>query len=399
MSPTMGFFSPMPARMKTVITNALEIGFESEIPREIPLTIRKTKTSATATRTKNTGSLSSRTATAMTARAQKMTQIQSIRLSVRFQSSAGGAVFPFDSLNVRAAETASFDMSTIAAPRIIPSATMNPIFRNGSCGPIHPLARSHGVRRRPIAPRKAAGIPIRIPTIIPAPSVDAEKPVAATGAVRLAASPGHEPRERAASKLRDGGLEDADVRQRPQDVRHGEAGRERKAHPIDQNRRVEHPDTHAEHPDAEEVEHELPGRRFGESEPGHRLDQHGHPGEARDGSGHGLHVVRAVLSFRAVAVGDHAAQDAGQHLPAHEEPEREVHVGGRDSSQRSEDEDGDGAEEDVVGGAVDRGQNAPESGHGAHYSVGSGGRKRVIGDCGTASRRSRERDRGRESGR
>ena len=44
------------------------------------------------------------------------------------------------------------------------------------------VARSQGVSARPIAPTNIAGMPIRTPTIIPAPRVDEEKPVAAIGA-------------------------------------------------------------------------------------------------------------------------------------------------------------------------------------------------------------------------
>ena len=51
---------------------------------------------------------------------------------------------------------------------------MKAILRNGSCGPIQWLARSHGVSHTPIAPITIAGTPIRAPTIMPAPKVEAE---------------------------------------------------------------------------------------------------------------------------------------------------------------------------------------------------------------------------------
>ena len=91
---------------------------------------------------------------------------------MRFQSSAGSAARIWPSC--RSAWTASTDMSTAAAPMIMPSATMKAILRNGSCGPIQWLARSHGVSHTPIAPITIAGTPIRAPTIMPAPKVEAE---------------------------------------------------------------------------------------------------------------------------------------------------------------------------------------------------------------------------------
>ena len=79
---------------------------------------------------------------------------------------------------------ASSPMSTIAAPMIVPSAQMKAILRNGSCGPRNgvmcpvasfmPCERSHGVSHVPIAPTTIAGMPMRAPTIMPAPSVEAE---------------------------------------------------------------------------------------------------------------------------------------------------------------------------------------------------------------------------------
>ena len=67
--------------------------------------------------------------------------------------------------------------------------------------------------------------------------------------------------------------------------------------------------------------------------------EHAHARHATRPSGHGLHVVRAVLALGAVAVGDDAAEDAGQHLAADEEAEREVHVRGGDAAERAEDQD------------------------------------------------------------
>ena len=103
---------------------------------------------------------------------QNATQIHRKRMSVRFQSSAGSACF--DSPHCRTAETPSIDMSTIAAPRIMPSATMKPILRNGAFASSQPFARSHGVSHTPMAPTTIAGTPMRAPTIMPAPTVDAE---------------------------------------------------------------------------------------------------------------------------------------------------------------------------------------------------------------------------------
>ena len=54
-SPTPGSRKPSAARMNTVSTNALEMGFQSEMPSEMPLTSTNRKHRPTATARKNTG--------------------------------------------------------------------------------------------------------------------------------------------------------------------------------------------------------------------------------------------------------------------------------------------------------------------------------------------------------
>src|SRR5260221_9198950 len=53
--PTLGSRRPIAARIKTGNTNALEIGFASEMPKQMPLTRTKRKQRPTATVRKNTG--------------------------------------------------------------------------------------------------------------------------------------------------------------------------------------------------------------------------------------------------------------------------------------------------------------------------------------------------------
>src|SRR5229473_2035793 len=132
---------------------------------------------------------------------------------------------------------------------------------------------------------------------------------------------------------------------------------------FDDDRRIEHAQPDAEHPDAKEVGDELPGGRLGEPEPDHRLDEHAHAAHSGDRSGHRLHVIRTVLSVGAIAEGHHAAQNPREHLAADEKPEREIHVRGGDAAQRPENEDGDGAKQEVVAARVDRRQEAESLGH------------------------------------
>jgi hypothetical protein len=54
-SPMLGLFKPRPTRKNTVMTKALESGFQSEMPWEIPLTRTKRKERATAARSSFSG--------------------------------------------------------------------------------------------------------------------------------------------------------------------------------------------------------------------------------------------------------------------------------------------------------------------------------------------------------
>ena len=79
--------------------------------------------------------------------------------------------------------------STIAAPMIVPSAIRNVILRKGSVGCSQPIDTKNGFSAWLSSPPTSAGMPMRAPTIMPAPNVDALKPVAASVATLSVASP------------------------------------------------------------------------------------------------------------------------------------------------------------------------------------------------------------------
>jgi hypothetical protein len=72
---------------------------------------------------------------------------------------------------------------------IMPSAKMNVILRTGAAGSSHPMLTKYGLSILAISPAMSAGNVMRAPTIIPAPSVDVESPIASMAATRKLASP------------------------------------------------------------------------------------------------------------------------------------------------------------------------------------------------------------------
>src|SRR5664280_2439713 len=72
-SPVPASVSPIAAKINTVITKALEIGFESEMPSEIPLTRTNRKTSPTQTTKYRVGSPNTVCPTTTTAMPQNTT--------------------------------------------------------------------------------------------------------------------------------------------------------------------------------------------------------------------------------------------------------------------------------------------------------------------------------------
>ena len=98
----------------------------------------------------------------------------------------------------------------------------------------------------------------------------------------------------ATPKLRNRALEQVLVGQRAENVRDGVARRIGQLHAVHEHGRVEHADADPEHADGHEIEDQFPGGRLGQSQPDHRLHQHGHAAHAGDRRGHRLHVIRAV---------------------------------------------------------------------------------------------------------
>ena len=193
-----------------------------------------------------------------------------------------------------------------------------------------------------------AGTVMRAPTIIPAPSVEVERLIASITGTFSGGETAEEPGQRATPERRHGTTQQALVRKRAQDVGNGEPFWIRQLQPIDEDRRVEHAHAGAEHPDAHEIKNELPGRRLGQPQPHHGLDDDGHAGETRHRRRAGLHEVRAVFALRTVAVRHGAAENARQHLAAHEKADAEVHERRGDAPQRPENENPQGAQEKVV---------------------------------------------------
>ena len=83
----------------------------------------------------------------------------------------------------------------------------------------------------------------------------------------------------------------------------------------------------------------------------------GHGAHAGNGRRHGLHVVGPVFAFRPIRQCDGAAQDAGEHLAADEEADREIHKRARDSTQRTENQNGTQDSRTWYAGEPIRGRN------------------------------------------
>ena len=192
--------------------------------------------------------------------------------------------------------------STKAAPMMVPSAIRNVILRNGSPGSSQPIETKNGCSAQLIRPPVTAGMPMRAPTTMPAPKVEADSSIAPRSGTRTAARPSRQARGEAAAELAARSWRSsAGSVKRPQDVGHRQAGGKGQVHAVDQHRRVEHADARAEHADAQHVGHQLPGRRLRQAHPDHGLDQHAHAAHAGHRGGGGLDVVGAVLAVGAVA--------------------------------------------------------------------------------------------------
>jgi hypothetical protein len=107
------------------------------------------------------------------------------------------------------------------------------------------------------------------------------------------------------------------------------------------------------------IQHQLPRRRLRQTHPHHRLDQHAHRGHSRHRGGRGLNEIRAVFALAAVAERHGRTEDAREHLPAHIEPEGEVHVRGGNSAQRPEHENTQAEQEQMIAGGTRRRQPGP----------------------------------------
>ena len=189
---------------------------------------------------------------------------------------------------------------------------------------------------------------MRAPTSMPAPNVDVDSSIAPSSAILAAPMPPAMPASIPPPSLfTERRSSTGSVRARRM-LATARPGRKGELQAIDEQRREEHPDAGAVHPDAEHVEDHLPHRRLLHAHPHHRLDEHAHRTHAGDRGRGSLHVVGAVLAVGAVAVGDRRAQDAGQHLPADEEAEREVHVRSRHAAQRAQHQDAEADEEGVI---------------------------------------------------
>ena len=162
----------------------------------------------------------------------------------------------------------------------------------------------------------------------------------------------------AAPQLADRSAQQARVGQRAQDVGHRVSRGKLELQAVDEDRRVEHAHADPEHADTAEVEPQLPAGRQRHPQPDHRLDEHAHAGQVGHRGGHGLDVVGAVFPLGAVAVGDDAAEDARQDLGADGESQAERHVGGGDPAQRTQDQQGHCAEQQVIAGAAGRRERA-----------------------------------------
>ena len=173
--PTRGSRKPRRDINSTLRTKAEEMGLESEIPVEMPFTIKKSSTRPRARRMKPTGWWRMvEASTVVTVPQNKTHSTKSLRLTRWFGGTSWGASFIAPRMRCTASQ-AIWLMSTNEAPRIMASAMRKPILRKGSSGAIQPHSRSEGVRAHPITPMTRPGMAMRWLTIIPAPRVEAVK--------------------------------------------------------------------------------------------------------------------------------------------------------------------------------------------------------------------------------
>ena len=183
MRPVPASVKPTVASTKTVMTNADEMGLESEMPQEMPLMSTNRNTRPMAISTNINGVCISCVATTMTASAQKTTHAMRRRMSRLAQTSVACGARLWRSRKRAIAWRKISVRSTIAAPMIMPSAMMKPILRNGLPGSSQPISFNQGVSHRPTAPMTAPETAMRQPTIMPAPMLAAEMPLASTVAL------------------------------------------------------------------------------------------------------------------------------------------------------------------------------------------------------------------------
>ncbi|MNR19600.1 hypothetical protein D3C85_1364030 [compost metagenome] len=113
----------------------------------------------------------------------------------------------------------------------------------------------------------------------------------------------------------------------------------------------------------------MPERRRIHAHPAHRLDHHDHPAHAGHGRRRRLDIVGPMPPGGAISRRHRRTQNAGQHLPANKEPEREVHVSRRHAAKRPQHQHPRRTKQGVVLPGVRGGQPAParggeEGGHG-----------------------------------
>ncbi len=106
----------------------------------------------------------------------------------RFHSACGASVGAAPRMRV-AASLSTSAMSMMAAPMIRPSAIRNAILRKGSPGASQPIEMKNGMSAQKMRPEVMAGMPMRAPTSIPAPSVEVDSSIAPRSATLPAAMP------------------------------------------------------------------------------------------------------------------------------------------------------------------------------------------------------------------
>ena len=194
MSPTAGSRRPRAAISTTATTKADETGLESLMPSEMPFTMAITNTRPTANARKNTGCPSMLAPSHTTATAQNSTQASRRPKCVRFQGSSSVRGTALGSRQRASASSSTRPMSSRAAPMMRPRPMRKVILRNGSFSPSQPMRTNHGISAVAVSPATMAGMPMRAPTSMPAPSVEVESSIAPTAATLAAARPPPRPR-------------------------------------------------------------------------------------------------------------------------------------------------------------------------------------------------------------